>query len=99
MAAKSLQSIRGIHDGLPDEVKRFQRVEAAACKIFATYSCAEVRLPILEPTELFVRGIGEATDIVSKEMYSFIDQGNDNICLRPEGTAGAVRAYLQGGLT
>jgi len=58
-----------------------------------------VRLPVLEPTELFVRSIGEETDIVSKEMYSFIDQGNDNICLRPEGTAGAVRAYLQGGLT
>ncbi|NWF37703.1 histidine--tRNA ligase [Mariprofundus sp. NF] len=99
MAGKSLQSIRGIHDGLPDEVRRFQRVEQAARKTFATYACSEVRLPILEPTELFVRSIGEETDIVSKEMYSFIDQGNDNICLRPEGTAGAVRAYLQGGLT
>ena len=99
MAGKSLQSIRGIHDGLPDEVKRFQRVEAAARKIFARYACSEVRLPILEPTELFKRSIGEATDIVSKEMYNFEDQGGDNICLRPEGTAGAVRAYLQGGLT
>jgi len=99
MAGKSLQSIRGIHDGLPDEVRRFQRVEQAARKTFATYACSEVRLPVLEPTELFVRSIGEETDIVSKEMYSFIDQGNDNICLRPEGTAGAVRAYLQGGLT
>lgn len=99
MAGKSLQSIRGIHDGLPDEVRRFQRVEQAARKTFATYACSEVRLPILEPTELFVRSIGEETDIVSKEMYSFIDQGNDHICLRPEGTAGAVRAYLQGGLT
>ncbi|NWF37335.1 histidine--tRNA ligase [Mariprofundus sp. KV] len=99
MAGKSLQSIRGIHDGLPDEVRRFQRVEQAARNTFATYACSEVRLPVLEPTELFVRSIGEETDIVSKEMYSFIDQGNDNICLRPEGTAGAVRAYLQGGLT
>lgn len=99
MAGKSLQSIRGIHDGLPDEVRRFQRVEQAARKTFTTYACSEVRLPVLEPTELFVRSIGEETDIVSKEMYSFIDQGNDNICLRPEGTAGAVRAYLQGGLT
>lgn len=99
MAGKSLQSIRGIHDGLPDEVSRWQQVEQAAHKIFACYAYSEVRLPVLEPTELFVRSIGEATDIVSKEMYAFIDRGGDHICLRPEGTAGAVRAYLQGGLT
>ena len=99
MAGKSLQSIRGIHDGLSDEVSRWQQVEQAARKIFARYAYSEVRLPVLEPTELFVRSIGEATDIVSKEMYAFIDQGGDHICLRPEGTAGAVRAYLQGGLT
>ncbi|PJA31433.1 MAG: histidine--tRNA ligase [Zetaproteobacteria bacterium CG_4_9_14_3_um_filter_53_7] len=94
-----MQSIRGIHDGLPAEVRVWQRVEAAARKVFGTYAFSEVRLPILEPTELFVRSIGEATDIVSKEMYAFTDQGGDNICLRPEGTAGSVRAYLQGGLT
>jgi len=99
MAARKLQSIRGIHDGLPPEVCAWQRVEAAARKVFGRYAFSEVRLPILEPTELFVRSIGEATDIVSKEMYAFTDQGGDNICLRPEGTAGAVRAYLQGGLT
>ncbi len=99
MAAKKLQSIRGIHDGLPAEVRAWQRVEAAARKVFGTYAFSEVRLPVLEPTELFVRSIGEATDIVSKEMYAFTDQGGDHICLRPEGTAGAVRAYLQGGLT
>ncbi len=99
MAAKNLQSIRGIHDGLPAEVRLWQRVENAARKVFGTYAFSEVRLPILEPTELFVRSIGEATDIVSKEMYAFTDQGGDNICLRPEGTAGSVRAYLQGGLT
>jgi histidyl-tRNA synthetase len=99
MAGKSLQSIRGIHDGLPDEVSRWQQVEQAAHKIFARYAYSEVRLPVLEPTELFVRSIGEATDIVSKEMYAFTDRGGDHICLRPEGTAGAVRAYLQGGLT
>ncbi len=99
MAAKKLQSIRGIHDGLPGQVRLWQRVEAAARKVFATHAFSEVRLPILEPTELFVRSIGEATDIVSKEMYAFTDQGGDHICLRPEGTAGAVRAYLQGGLT
>ena len=99
MAGKSLQSIRGIHDGLANEVRRWQQVEQAARKIFSRYAYSEVRLPVLEPTELFVRSIGEATDIVSKEMYAFSDQGGDHICLRPEGTAGAVRAYLQGGLT
>ena len=99
MAGTKLQSIRGIHDGLPAQVRAWQRVEAAARKVFGTYAFSEVRLPILEPTELFVRSIGEATDIVSKEMYAFSDQGGDHICLRPEGTAGAVRAYLQGGLT
>ncbi len=99
MAAKKLQSIRGIHDGLPAEVRAWQRIENAARRVFAGYAFSEVRLPVLEPTELFVRSIGEATDIVSKEMYAFTDQGNDHICLRPEGTAGAVRAYLQGGLT
>jgi len=97
--AKKLQTIRGIHDGLPADVVKWQRVEAAARKVFSRYVFDEVRLPILEPTELFVRSIGEATDIVSKEMYAFEDQGGDHICLRPEGTAGTVRAYLQAGLT
>jgi len=99
MAGKRLQSIRGIHDGLPAEVSVWRHIEEVARKVFTTYAFSEVRLPILEPTELFVRSIGEVTDIVSKEMYAFTDQGGDNICLRPEGTAGAVRAYLQGGLT
>jgi len=99
MAAKALQSIRGIHDGLVDDVRRWQRIEAAARRVFGSYAFSEVRLPVLEPTALFVRSIGEATDIVAKEMYAFTDQGGDNICLRPEGTAGAVRAYLQAGLT
>ncbi len=96
---KKLQSIRGIHDGLPHEVKKWRYIEDIARKVFATYAFSEVRLPILEPTELFVRSVGEKTDIVSKEMYAFEDQGGDSICLRPEGTAGAVRAYLQAGLT
>lgn len=97
--AKKLQSIRGIHDGLPNDVARWQQVEQVARQVFGSYAFSEVRLPVLEPTELFVRSIGEATDIVSKEMYHFVDQGEDAICLRPEGTAGAVRAYLQAGLT
>lgn len=99
MSAKKLQSIRGIHDGLPGEVARWQRVEQAARKVFGRYAFSEVRMPVLEPVELFVRSVGEDTDIVSKEMYAFTDQGGDHICLRPEGTAGAVRAWLQGGLT
>ena len=97
--AKKLQSIRGIHDGLPVDVAKWNRVERAAKLVFSRYAFDEVRLPLLEPTELFVRSIGEATDIVSKEMYCFEDQGGDQICLRPEGTAGSVRAYLQAGLT
>lgn len=97
--SEKFQSIRGIHDGLPDDVRRWRRIERAARRLFARYGFEEVRLPVLEPTELFVRSIGEETDIVSKEMYCFEDQGGDFICLRPEGTAGAVRAFLQAGLT
>jgi len=97
--SKKLQSIRGIHDGLPAEVAKWRKIEDVARDVFGTHAVSEVRLPVLEPTELFVRSVGEETDIVSKEMYAFEDQGGDNICLRPEGTAGAVRAYLQAGLT
>ncbi|MDX8397135.1 MAG: histidine--tRNA ligase [Mariprofundaceae bacterium] len=97
--AKKLQSIRGIHDGLPSDVAKWRRIEELARELFSSHAISEVRLPILEPTELFVRSVGEETDIVSKEMYAFEDQGGDHICLRPEGTAGAVRAYLQAGLT
>jgi len=100
---KKLQSIRGIHDGLPSEVAKWRKIEDIARRVFSRYATSEVRLPILEPTELFVRSVGEETDIVSKEMYAFEDSGRDgrkhHICLRPEGTAGAVRAYLQAGLT
>jgi len=97
--SKGYRRIRGVHDGLPDEVRRWRRIEDAARDVFDRHAFAEVRLPVLEPTALFVRSIGEATDIVSKEMYHFVDQGGDDICLRPEGTAGAVRAWLQAGLS
>ncbi|MDX8412681.1 MAG: histidine--tRNA ligase [Mariprofundales bacterium] len=92
------QTIRGIHDGLPDDVARWHKVEQVARFICAQHNFSEVRLPILEPTALFTRSVGEETDIVSKEMYQFIDRGGDDICLRPEGTAGAVRAFIQAGL-
>jgi len=97
--SKSFRSIRGIHDGLTSDVRRWRHIEQTARDVFKHYAFSEVRLPVLEPTALFVRSIGEETDIVSKEMYHFEDQGGDDICLRPEGTAGAVRAYLQAGLT
>jgi len=97
--SQSFRSIRGIHDGLISDVRRWQHIEQTARNVFKHYAFSEVRLPVLEPTALFVRSIGEETDIVSKEMYHFEDQGGDDICLRPEGTAGAVRAYLQAGLT
>ncbi len=96
---KQLRTIRGIHDGLTAEVQRWRHIEQTARDVFNRHAFSEVRLPVLEPTALFVRSIGEETDIVSKEMYHFEDQGGDDICLRPEGTAGAVRAYLQAGLT
>jgi len=96
---RKLQSIRGVHDGLPADTARWQHIEQTACRLFARYGLREVRLPVLEPVDLFVRSIGRETDIVSKEMYRFTDQGGDDLCLRPEGTAGAVRAWLQAGLT
>ncbi len=97
--SEQFRSIRGIHDGLPADVRRWRYIEDAAQRVFARYGFSEVRLPVLEPTGLFIRSIGSDTDIVSKEMYRFEDQGGDDICLRPEGTAGSVRAYLQAGLT
>ncbi len=97
--SKQFRTIRGIHDGLTSDVQRWQHIENIARGVFKRHAFSEVRLPVLEPTALFIRSIGEETDIVSKEMYHFEDQGGDDICLRPEGTAGAVRAYLQAGLT
>ncbi|MFQ5355261.1 MAG: histidine--tRNA ligase [Mariprofundaceae bacterium] len=94
-----VRSIRGVHDAFPDETSAWQRVEQVARDTFGRYGFSEIRLPIMEPTELFVRSIGKATDIVNKEMYSFLDKGGDALSLRPEGTAGVVRAYLQASLT
>jgi histidyl-tRNA synthetase len=90
-----IQASRGTRDILPDEVKTWQRIEAIAQTILTHSAYREIRTPIFEQTDLFERGIGEATDVVGKEMYTFMDRGDRSITLRPEGTAGAVRAYIE----
>ena len=91
----TLRAVKGMNDVLPQDIARWHRIEREFHEISARYGYAEVRTPIVEPTQLFVRSIGEATDIVEKEMYSFIDKGEDALTLRPEGTASAVRAYIE----
>ncbi|MBX3272536.1 MAG: histidine--tRNA ligase [Sandaracinaceae bacterium] len=84
-----------MNDVLPEDIPRWRRIEGLFWDTVARYGYGEVRTPVVEPTPLFVRSIGEATDIVEKEMYTFVDKGNDTLTLRPEGTASAVRAYLE----
>ena len=86
---------RGTNDIMPGEVKKWQYLEEQILKICSQYGYEELRTPIFEHTELFARGVGETTDIVEKEMYSFTDQGERSLTLRPEGTASTVRAYLE----
>ena len=86
---------RGTHDITPAEVKNWRRVEEAAREICALYHYGEIRTPIFEHTELFLRGIGETTDVVQKEMYTFTDRGGRSVTLRPENTAAVVRSYLE----
>jgi histidyl-tRNA synthetase len=93
-----IQASRGTRDILPDEVGYWQHVEAIARDLLNRAAYREIRTPIFEETALFERGIGEATDIVGKEMYSFMDRGDRSLTLRPEGTAGVVRAYIQNNL-
>ncbi|MFQ5847200.1 MAG: histidine--tRNA ligase [Candidatus Methylomirabilales bacterium] len=90
-----IRGVRGAADILPDEVGRWQRVEAQARRILENYAYQEIRTPIFERTELFVRGIGEGTDIVDKQMYTFQDRGHESLTLRPEGTAPVIRSYLE----
>lgn len=94
----TLQSIRGMHDILPDQTPSWQWLERRLRRILVAYGFAEIRLPILERTELFTRAIGQGTDVVEKEMYAFDDRNGESVCLRPEGTAGVVRSALQHGL-
>ncbi|MGA7936627.1 MAG: histidine--tRNA ligase [Kovacikia sp.] len=94
----SIQALRGTRDILPDEIGYWQWVESIVRDILSRAVYQEIRTPIFEQTALFERGIGEATDVVGKEMYTFKDRGERSITLRPEGTAGAVRAYIEQGL-
>jgi histidyl-tRNA synthetase len=96
--APRLQAPKGTADLFGEEMARFQFLEAMARRIFAIHGYEEMRSPVFEPTELFVRGIGEVTDIVSKEMYTFKDRSERSLTLRPEGTAGVVRAMLEHGV-
>jgi len=95
---ESLQSVRGMHDILPTEVAAWQWLEKRLEQIMDRYGFSEIRIPVVEKTELFTRAIGQATDVIEKEMYAFEDRNGDSLCLRPEGTAGIVRAVLQHGL-
>lgn len=95
---EKIQAIRGMHDILPDRSGRWQCVESVFRRVLAAYGYQEIRLPIVEKTELFSRSIGEVTDIVEKEMYTFEDRNGDSLTLRPEGTAGCLRACLEHGL-
>ena len=92
-----IKAVRGVRDILPSETPRWQRVEAAARRVFEAYGYREIRVPLFERTELFARGIGDETDIVRKEMYTFEDRGGDSLTLRPEATACVLRAYIEHG--
>ena len=96
--AKNLQSVRGMRDILPEQSSSWQFIESIARDLFTSYGYNEIRTPIIESTDLFKRSIGDATDIVEKEMYTFEDRNGDSLTLRPEGTAGTVRAGIQHGL-
>jgi len=95
----SIKAIRGMHDILPDQTPLWQFFEAKVKSVFDQYGYQEIRMPIAEKTDLFCRSIGEATDVVEKEMYTFADRNGDNMTLRPEGTASCVRAAQEHGLT
>lgn len=96
--ADIIRSVRGMNDILPESTPYWQMVEAALRQVLNNYGYREIRLPIVEKTELFKRSIGEVTDIVEKEMYTFDDRNGDSLTLRPEGTAGCVRAAMEHGL-
>ena len=91
----NIRAVRGMNDILPQETPHWRRLEHTVSRLLASYGYGEIRLPLVEKTELFSRSIGEVTDIVEREMYSFDDRNGENLTLRPEGTAGCVRAAIQ----
>ncbi len=91
----AITGVKGFNDILPGEVEKWQHIEGTARRVFELYGLSEIRIPILEKTELFCRSIGDATDIVEKEMYSFEDKGGNKVTMRPEGTASVMRAYVE----
>jgi histidyl-tRNA synthetase len=95
---KIIEPLRGVHDVLPAHAAAWQHLERVAREVFAAYGYEEFRVPIIEQTQLFKRSLGDFTDVVEKEMFSFVDQGDDHITLRPEATAGIVRAMISNGL-
>ena len=95
---KKFQSLRGMNDIEPSDLSTWKFIESRIFEIFASYGYQEIRFPLIESTDLFKRSVGESTDIVEKEMYSFEDRNGDSVSLRPEGTAGCVRACIQNGL-
>jgi histidyl-tRNA synthetase len=96
--AKAFQAVKGMNDCLPQSTPTWQYLEACLRRITANYGYQEIRMPVVESTQLFCRSIGEVTDIVEKEMYTFTDKGEESLTLRPEGTASCVRAGIQHGL-
>ncbi|MBB6115116.1 histidyl-tRNA synthetase [Rahnella inusitata] len=96
--AKNIQAIRGMNDYLPEDTALWQRIEGTLKQVLSGYGYSEIRMPIVEQTPLFKRAIGEVTDVVEKEMYTFEDRNGESLTLRPEGTAGCVRAGIEHGL-
>ena len=96
--SKIIEPLRGVHDVLPAQIAAWQHLERITREVMESYGYEEFRVPVIEQTELFKRSIGDFTDIVEKEMFSFVDQGEDHITLRPEATAGIVRAMISNGL-
>jgi histidyl-tRNA synthetase len=96
--SRNIQPVTGMKDVLPEDIGVWQHVERTSAAVLAAYGYGEIRVPVVEHTELFKRAIGEYTDVVEKEMYTFTDQGGDSLTLRPEATAGIVRAAISNGL-
>jgi histidyl-tRNA synthetase len=96
--SQQIQPVRGMNDVLPADIGAWQLLEATLRGLLHDYGYEELRVPVVEHTELFHRSIGEYTDIVEKEMYSFTDAGGERLTLRPEATAGVARAAISNGL-